>query len=67
MADAATMTIKAVLFPDEIQTILKDLTQAEKEWLSDWAEGPITKIKNIMEFLNIFIKIFYVNKYSNPY
>ena len=26
MADAATMTIKAVLLPDEIQTTLKDLT-----------------------------------------
>ena len=26
MADAATMTIKAVLLPDEIQAILKDLT-----------------------------------------
>ena len=28
MADAATMTIKAVLLPDEIQTTLKDLTFA---------------------------------------
>ena len=28
MADAATMTIKAVLLPDEIQAILKDLTFA---------------------------------------
>jgi hypothetical protein len=27
MADAATMTIKAVLFPDEIQTTLKDLIE----------------------------------------
>ena len=26
MADAATMTIKAVLLPDEVQTTLKDLT-----------------------------------------
>ena len=26
MADAATMTIKAVLLPEEIQTTLKDLT-----------------------------------------
>ena len=26
MADAATMTIKAVLLPDEIQATLKDLT-----------------------------------------
>ena len=28
MADAATMTIKAVLLPDEIQATLKDLTFA---------------------------------------
>ena len=28
MADAATMTIKAILLPDEIQTTLKDLTFA---------------------------------------
>ena len=28
MADAATMTIKAVLLPEEIQTTLKDLTFA---------------------------------------
>ena len=26
MADAATMTIKAVLLPDEVQATLKDLT-----------------------------------------